>query len=121
MIKWSETITVKRTAPGEYVRGEYRPGPVTYLDIKANVQNMNSGRIQGELQGRRINEALKIYTKEPVTNGRTVTDADKLMWNGVVYEIHETRFYNQGLRNKHYKTIAYRMNAEDQGEERGTF
>jgi len=116
MIKWSEKVKITRTSTGEFVHGEYQEGTPEYIEISASVQPMSAARLQQDPSGRRIIEAIKIYSKEPLTTEADGTEADIVEYRGRVYEVIETQRYEQNLNNRHYKTIAARMN---KGEQRG--
>lgn len=121
MIKWSQTIKITRTTSGEYVHGEYQEGSAQEIEIKANVQPTSTARLQQDPEGRRIIEAIKIYTKEPLTVEADGVEADIVEYNGRKYEVVETLRYEQNLNNRHYKTIAARMNKGEQRERDGRF
>lgn len=121
MIRWTENLKIIRTNTGSYVHGEWQDGSSDTLSIEASVQPQSTARLQSEGGGRRIVEAIKVYTKSEVFVENSQYQSDKIEYKGRIFEVYEVLSYDQRLNNKHFKVIAVRMNREDQKEQNGRF
>lgn len=108
MIKWTDRIRVQRTKEGSYQLGEYVEAKATELDFIANVQPHFFKEHLREMEGRRTNDAIKIYSKEQLFISSGNQRADIVIYNNKKYEVYQVKDYNytQLARNSHYKSIA---------------
>ena len=115
--RWNTLINVLRSARGEYIKGEFKDSETQKMVICANVQPFDYRQLIREPQGRRIRDAIRIYSEEKLIPQNDGIAADRVEYLGNVYEVYQVKAYlNTSLR--HFKSIALLMNAEDQLEDR---
>lgn len=108
----TKTFTVTRkTGQGKWLQGKWVPGAEdpTYT-ITGTQQPINGAKLEALLEGRRIEKAFTLYTKEELnpTDPETKTGGDIItLDDGLDYEILESHPWQNGIIN-HYKTIVIR-------------
>lgn len=104
-----KTITVTRKTPGTYVKGLYQEGTTSTLTIEANIQpGLKFNDTQYLAEGERGRLALRIYTASELRcrkEGAGGYDADEFMYNGRVYVVRWSHYYDMGVLS-HTKAIA---------------
>ncbi len=111
----SETISISRRTGGSHSQATGRwtsAGPVVTSGIAASVQPARGDDLLRLDEGRRNMEAIVICTKtllQPGAKRKTVggdaVEADRVTWEGVVYEVEHVKPWN----DRFYDAIAVRV------------
>lgn len=98
-----KAVTIKRKQGGGYVDGKWVEGSDTDVVIKASIQPLTPEEMQELPEGRRSDEAFKMYTK---TKLFTITDQNpEYVWiNGFRFEVISVGKYQSKVIS-HYKVI----------------
>ena len=113
----TETITVKRKAPGAWVKGTFHAGPETTVKIIASVQPMTPNEVIKETQASRSREGVKVFTFERlnVSDESNTRASDKFMHDGKLFEIISVSNWNIGTCLPHYESTALKVDGEGGG------
>lgn len=102
--------TVKRTLPGEFVRGEYMKGGQETLTASFSVQGVSkNAQIQALAEGRRISDMRRLYGDEKLQTSDDFDGAvaDIVVIDGLDYEVLERATWQNRLI-PHYRYIVVR-------------
>ncbi len=114
---FARKVKVKRIQKGAYdSQGIYVAGKTQTFDIQASVQPLGGKEMQYLSEGTRFKEGLKLYTdtKLRVVSEDKSAPADRVVIDGIEYEVSSVQDWSQHLTLKHYKVIVLRDNRQDE-------
>lgn len=104
------TYTVKRAAPGTYVKGRYvASGKPTVIKVRGSMQPTSARALKLPEEGNRLKQFWKFYTDKPLklNSMRTLADSDYVEINGEQYRAMERTQYH-GTNLDYFMTILWR-------------
>lgn len=90
----SELIDIEVRSGGSYVNGSWvSTAPVVTNDVSANVQPLRGDELKRLPEGRRNEEAVRIFCETELNPGDKSIgrEADRVTWFGRVYEVENVR------------------------------
>lgn len=100
---------------GSYVDGHWVASTYTDSTIQVSFQPKGPDELLNLPEGQRERNSKKIYSDtelRTVEEGSSPTVADKIIYDGVTYEVHEVFDYSSiGINLSHYKAIILEENA----------
>ncbi|MGN6701458.1 MAG: hypothetical protein ACTHKB_00665 [Burkholderiaceae bacterium] len=104
--------TIIRRAPGSYVRGAWTAGAASLHVIRASVQPVAGVDAAALPEGKRAQDAIKIYTSFAVQAGSEETGMppDRINWRESAYECLSVEPWQSGVV-PHFKAIFHRVGA----------
>ena len=106
--RYTETVTVKRSASSSYVNGTLVPGLTTATVTVASIQPASGDELGRSEEGQRVGEFYKIYINLEVKPASETEQrkADIVVWRGQEYEVELVdRWY---LSSNYYKAFIRR-------------
>lgn len=102
--------TVTRYANGGYTNGMPNQGGTTTLEIRASIQPMTGDELQRASEGLRATHGIKIYASRAVilaTVEAQGAQADRITYDGRVYQIQRVQPYTPGSPIPHVRYEAF--------------
>lgn len=113
----TESLTVKRYAPGSWDTGRFVRGAESSVTFTASVQQLTPNETEQLPEHKRNKESIKIYTSERLfqADEKTQTPADIVTHDGKEYEVQKVGNWQIGTDLPHYKAIAVLHDGEGSG------
>lgn len=104
--------TLYKTAPGAYVRGVWMEGAAIQATLYASVQPAIGQELLVLPEGLRTRATVKVYTDQELNTAENGQKADRIQWQGHIYEIAMKAPYQSDVIN-HFKYYATKLQVPD--------
>jgi len=103
-------VTLRRNGAGGYVEGRWVDGAWSTITITANVQPGGFKEMMHLEEGERSKDTIAVRSPSPLytTDEANGKKADRVLWDGVYWEVHKVQNFTVTPEMVHYYAVAIR-------------